>query len=41
MSGEKLSLQMFREYWARSEGRFAPEFRHFINDIVRKLDAGS
>jgi len=31
---ENMKLPVYREYWQRSQGRFSPEFRSFINKIV-------
>ena len=33
---ENMRLQMYREYWARKQGRFRPEFQEFINGILEE-----
>lgn len=36
---ENMSLEMYRDYWQRSQDRFGPEFRAFINDLLTELDS--
>jgi len=36
---ENMKLPMYSEYWSRSEERFRPGFRHFINDIIAEKNA--
>ena len=36
---ENMSLQMYRDYWRRSQDRFGPDFRAFINELLGKLDS--
>ena len=35
---ENMTLQMYRDYWSRSEERFNPDFRRFINEILTELN---
>jgi len=35
---ENMRLKMYQEYRENSEGRFRPEFRDFINDILAKIN---
>jgi hypothetical protein len=35
---ENMELQMYREYWSHSQGRYIPEYQRFINDILADLD---
>ena len=34
---ENMALPMYQDYWSRSEKRFAPGFRQFINGILTEL----
>jgi len=35
---ENMRLEMYQDYWEKSEGRFRPEFRNFINDILAEIN---
>ncbi len=35
---ENMALQMYRDYWSRSEERFHPDYRRFIDEIIAELN---
>ena len=35
---ENMSLPVYRDYWSRSDNRFTPEFRQFIDQLLAEIN---